>query len=415
MSSTFSTPAWPSAASPHRYARPIITARAPSASALTTSPPRRMPPSSSTSIWSPTASAIAGSARIVAGVPSRLLPPWLDTEIALTARVDRAPGVVDADDALEHERPVPLLAQPGDVVPGGRRGLHPLAVGAEERRCGRAGASHVRRGQLGQEAGRRIVAPATRGCSSDVGREPAHRLESSRSGMDGLPQSRAVRERPVERHDQPDGAGRAGPLACAAAISSREPIQYDLEERLAGWPPRPLRSACWRRSSVPSRCPRAAAARATATSPSGCTAWTPVGEMSTGSESVWPITVVARVALRRQPGDVRGEAELGERRRGCRCSVSPRSEPRDQRPVDRRAAADALGAALGLGDASRTSGGSPRPSPPAGSRRSPARGARAGVVLGRPRRGAIAGTRRQQRARRGRARTRGRARRAQAR
>jgi hypothetical protein len=37
----------------------------------------------------------------------------------------------------------------------------------------------------------------------------------------------------------------------------------------------------------------AAAARATATSPSGCTACTPVGEMSTGKETSWPMTVVA--------------------------------------------------------------------------------------------------------------------------
>ncbi len=39
--------------------------------------------------------------------------------------------------------------------------------------------------------------------------------------------------------------------------------------------------------------PRAAAARATATSPSGSTACTPVGEMMTGSEMSCPSTVVA--------------------------------------------------------------------------------------------------------------------------
>ena len=38
--------------------------------------------------------------------------------------------------------------------------------------------------------------------------------------------------------------------------------------------------------------PRFAAARATASSPSGCTACTPVGEMSTGIEMGIPITVV---------------------------------------------------------------------------------------------------------------------------
>src|SRR4029450_8518754 len=53
-SRTFSTPACPFAARPHRYARPIMTALAPSARALATSPPRRMPPSISTSTWSPT-------------------------------------------------------------------------------------------------------------------------------------------------------------------------------------------------------------------------------------------------------------------------------------------------------------------------------------------------------------------------
>ena len=38
----------------------------------------------STSTWSPTASAIGLTIRIAAGVPSRLLPPWLETEIAST-------------------------------------------------------------------------------------------------------------------------------------------------------------------------------------------------------------------------------------------------------------------------------------------------------------------------------------------
>ena len=75
MSKTFRTPAGPPAARPHRTGLPIITARAPSASAFTTSPPRRTPPSSSTSAWSPTAETTAGSARTDAGVESRLLPP----------------------------------------------------------------------------------------------------------------------------------------------------------------------------------------------------------------------------------------------------------------------------------------------------------------------------------------------------
>src|SRR3954454_4963677 len=60
-----------------------MTALAPRATAFTPSLPRRTPPSSSTSTCSPTASATAGRARMAAGVPSRLLPPWLDTEIAV--------------------------------------------------------------------------------------------------------------------------------------------------------------------------------------------------------------------------------------------------------------------------------------------------------------------------------------------
>ena len=59
--------------------------------------------------------------------------------------------------------------------------------------------------------------------------------------------------------------------------------------------------------------PRAAAARATATSPSGCTACTPVGEISTGSEICCPITVVVRSRCGGSAADVRGEAELAER------------------------------------------------------------------------------------------------------
>ena len=51
----------------------------------------------------------------------------------------------------------------------------------------------------------------------------------------------------------------------------------------------------------PMAVPRAAAARATATSPSGCTAWTPVGEMTTGREMLWPMTVVVRSRLGRDP------------------------------------------------------------------------------------------------------------------
>src|SRR5258708_6967640 len=75
MPNTFRTPEGPPAARPHSTGRPIMTARAPRASALTTSPPRRTPPSSRTSAWPPTAATTPGSALIEAGVPSTVLPP----------------------------------------------------------------------------------------------------------------------------------------------------------------------------------------------------------------------------------------------------------------------------------------------------------------------------------------------------
>src|SRR5438477_339560 len=121
-----------------------MTARAPSASALTTSLPRRIPPSSSTSICPPAASATPGSARIDAGVPSRLFPrsryrttagtTWTAPRRHAGQRPDRRRGAVqvvpavvryrdrggpDVDgtasivgthDALDHERGAPLLA-----------------------------------------------------------------------------------------------------------------------------------------------------------------------------------------------------------------------------------------------------------------------------------------------------------------
>ena len=59
-SSTVRAPSSPPAARPQIGIRPASTARAPSASAIATSVPRRMPPSRSTSSRSPTASTIGG-------------------------------------------------------------------------------------------------------------------------------------------------------------------------------------------------------------------------------------------------------------------------------------------------------------------------------------------------------------------
>src|SRR6185437_6449285 len=68
-SSAVVTPASPRAPSPYTNARPIITARAPSASAFNTSWPERTPPSSHTSQSRPTRAAISGSTLIDDGAP----------------------------------------------------------------------------------------------------------------------------------------------------------------------------------------------------------------------------------------------------------------------------------------------------------------------------------------------------------
>ena len=62
----------------------MSTARAPSASILTTSRPVRTPPSTSTSASPPTASTTSGSARTVEGTESSWRPPWLETTIPST-------------------------------------------------------------------------------------------------------------------------------------------------------------------------------------------------------------------------------------------------------------------------------------------------------------------------------------------
>ena len=71
---------------------------------------------------------------------------------------------------------------------------------------------------------------------------------------------------------------------------------------------------------------RAAAALATATSPSGWTACTPVGEMSTGSDIDCPITVVARLRSWWRPA-VWGAKPSSSNAATLSSVVSPRSEP----------------------------------------------------------------------------------------
>ena len=72
--------------------------------------------------------------------------------------------------------------------------------------------------------------------------------------------------------------------------------------------------------------PRFAAARATATSPSGCTACTPVGEQITGRASCCPITVVDRSRSFCSPTTC-GASPSSENALTLSFSVVPNSEP----------------------------------------------------------------------------------------
>jgi len=65
-----------------------MTARAPSASALTTSLPRRIPPSSRTSTWVPTASATA-SPRLTVLAPAMELPDAPVAELPAAEIIER--------------------------------------------------------------------------------------------------------------------------------------------------------------------------------------------------------------------------------------------------------------------------------------------------------------------------------------
>ena len=77
--------------------------------------------------------------------------------------------------------------------------------------------------------------------------------------------------------------------------------------------------------------PRAAAARATATSPSGCTAWTPVGEMTTGSEIGWPMIVVS-IARSGWVPTTCGAKPSSRNAAVLSSAVWPRSEPATSAP-----------------------------------------------------------------------------------
>lgn len=124
-------------------------------------------------------------------------------------------------------------------------------------------------------------------------------LRSSRSGIFGLPQSR-----PCEKDQSSVTISALAPASRAWSIrrsmASRVPIQY-IWKNVCGLAATTSRSGLPAKELSPIAVPRAAAARATATSPSGCTACTPVGEMTTGRAICWPRTVVVISRLADSP------------------------------------------------------------------------------------------------------------------
>ena len=112
------------------------------------------------------------------------------------------------------------------------------------------------------------------------------------SGMAGLPQSR-----PLENDQSVVMIRPTAPALRARSIRatslSRPPVQY-IWKNVCGLAAATSSIGLLANDDRLIAVPRAAAARATATSPSGCTACTPVGEMNTGIEIDCPITVVDR-------------------------------------------------------------------------------------------------------------------------
>ena len=129
--------------------------------------------------------------------------------------------------------------------------------------------------------------------------------------MGGLPQSRAV------ANDQSRVTISAlAPASLArrtrARLRSRSPIQNSWKN-VFGLAATTSSTATLANELSPIAVPASAAPRATATSPSGCTACTPVGDAITGSEMSCPSTEVAMAAGGGPVRDARrGQPQLAE-------------------------------------------------------------------------------------------------------
>lgn len=106
-------------------------------------------------------------------------------------------------------------------------------------------------------------------------------VRSTLSGISGLPQSRPIENDQSRVAISPIAPARwARSMRCT--ITSRSPVQYIWKS---------VRGQASTTSSTGLDAKFDRPIRVTATSPSGCSAWTPVGLISTGSETSWPSTV----------------------------------------------------------------------------------------------------------------------------
>jgi hypothetical protein len=115
-----------------------------------------------------------------------------------------------------------------------------------------------------------------------------------------------------------------------AAIASRSPTQY-IWKNVCGLAATTSSTGLLANELRPMATPRAAAARATATSPSGCTACTPVGLISTGSATSCPITRVASFRSLLSPATC-GAKPSSAKAAVLSSTVSPRAEPATSAP-----------------------------------------------------------------------------------
>ena len=115
-----------------------------------------------------------------------------------------------------------------------------------------------------------------------------------------------------------------------ASISSRVPTQY-IWKKVCGLAATTSSIGLLANEDSPIATPRAAAARATATSPSGCTACTPVGLIITGIDMAWPITVTAMFRSLARPA-VCGANPISAKAAMLSAALSPRSDPATSAP-----------------------------------------------------------------------------------